>query len=109
MTHTRISVSGHGNAKWTFALRNCLKSRHESAGKHQIARFFALTAPHNPEVVGSNLASATIKSTGWWLWLNPVFFDPCQKCIVVHTAVGNRKTYVHDLFVSAIYADAVDL
>lgn len=38
-----------------------------------------------------------------------MFFDPCQKCVVIHAAIGNRKADVHNLFVGAIQTDAVDL
>ena len=38
MTYTGISGSVKGSAKWTFDLRDCPKSGHESARKHRIAR-----------------------------------------------------------------------
>ena len=60
LTHTGLSHNGLGRFYWIYDLRVFRKK----AGKTlETPRKIRLFAAHNPEVVGSSPASATIKST----------------------------------------------
>ena len=58
LTHTGISDSGQGSAKWTFDLRDCSKSGHKRTQKHRIARDFRLerSSPPIKKCISEDLA-----------------------------------------------------
>ena len=58
LTHTGLSHNGLGRFKWTYDLRVFLEKGQKPI---ELQRKIPILAAHNPEVVGSSPASATIK------------------------------------------------
>ena len=59
LTHTGLSHNGLGRFKWTYDLRVFLEKGQKPI---ELQRKIPILAAHNPEVVGSSPASATIKT-----------------------------------------------